>query len=64
MKNIALLLVIVVAAICLDIPFCGDALVPKLKFSYWNGTADLSGSTTASICHDNNNLIITWDCID
>jgi len=64
MKHIALLLFLVAAALTLDIPSCGDPLVPKLKFSYWNGTADTSASTTASICHDNNNLIITWDCAD
>ena len=47
MKNIALLLLVVGAALALDVPFCGDALVPKLKFAYWNGTADVPATTTA-----------------
>lgn len=64
MKNIVLMLFIVLAVVALDIPVCGNPLVPTLKFSLWNGTADPTASTSASICHDSNNLVISWDCID
>ena len=38
--------------------------MPVLTFRYWNGTADESKSTTAELCHDSNNLVISWNCKD
>jgi hypothetical protein len=64
MKSIALILLMLAITLTLDVPTCGDPLVPTLKFSYWDGTADYTASTIASICHNNGNLVITWVCND
>lgn len=59
-----LLATLIVLCLALDVPKCGDPKVPILKFSFYNGTADPQDSTRAELCHDGENLMITWQCID
>lgn len=51
-------------ALALNVPECGSSSPPVLTFSFYNGSADPTASTTASICHTPSSLRITWHCID
>ena len=62
MKNLFIIGLLCTLTLSINVPTCGSDSYASLSFTYINGQPD--DTTSATLCHDNENLYVQWRSID